>query len=90
MMAVQGIMNCRASLKLEWPERQVVSVGKVGPILIPGTANVLNYRQNVFGKNIPAIIRPTVFWARMRPVAGTVLATIFAEILLNRFVAVCS
>ena len=38
-------------------------------------------------KLIPAIIRPTVFWACMRPVAGTVLAKIFAEILLKRFVA---
>ena len=28
-----------------------------------------------------------VFWARMHPVAGTVLAIIFAEISLNRFVA---
>ena len=37
--AVQGIMNCRASLKLEWSERQVVSVGKGGPIIIPGTSN---------------------------------------------------
>ena len=80
-------MNCRASLKLEGSERQVVSVRKDRPVLIPGAANVLHFHQNVFGKNIPTIICQMVFWAHMHPVAGTVLAIIFAEISLNRFVA---
>ena len=65
----------------------VVALHVASPLSTLGTANVLNYRQSVFGKNIPAIIRPMVFWARMHPVAGTVLAKIFAEISLNRFVA---
>ena len=43
--------------------------------------------RKFLAKIIPAKIRPTVFLAGMRPVAGTVLAKTFAEILLNRFVA---